>query len=949
MVMALMMATNLFAQAQSDSELIMSRIRYRIKPTNLSLVESVVKTYLPLIQDNGSWADLNYQDINFSDGWEPQEHNERLLAFAQAYVLNSTYKGNSSLYYAIEKGLRYYYQVNPTTTHWWTLEIEAPQMILSTLIFMREGTLSLPSELESNIVNRFNTLPEPTKHGIGANRSDVALWHLYQAVLRDSHEQIVYASEHLFNSLVLTTGNGIQHDYSYMDHGPQLYTYSYGLVMMNNINKAAGYLSGTAYAMPTQYLSVYAQFLKSGYSSCLRGKYVSFSTLGRSISRPNQVLKYTSAFSKALTIDPDNASFYQSVVDRSKGIVGVGHGIAPAYTHYYRSKFSTHNREAFLFTVLTTSDRTEKTEMGNGENLKGLFLADGATNFMVNGDEYYNIFPVWDWSMIPGTTVPAKTNLTPTGTWGTLGTSVFTGGVSNGAYGAHVFAMNDYDTEVKKAWFCFDEEVVCLGAGLTSSATQKVNTTLNQCLLDGDVVVAQNGATSMASKGSKISLDNSVDWLWHDQVGYVFPDGGNLMLSTQTQTGSWADINRFKSNSLESRDVFKLWIDHGMQPQNDAYAYIVVPGKTTVGAMQAYNSDNVEIVSNTKNIQAVRNLELDMVQVVFYKAGTLTTENMVLGVDQPCIMVLKNVSSSLVNMSIADPGEKSSVIQVSYQSAKIPEVQTIKCTMPVGKEKKGSTVNYQIGRNKPVSPESVVCQRGVLHDAFVRGGDYSNVNYNSNYLLTKKTSDNAYTREVFLKFDLTNLPAQTDSYLLRLNVSSDIMNSWKVSVCKDDNWTETTLTWDTKPAVHSFIGNFTNTSALFEIDITDAVNNELAGDQILTLKIESAVDQVYAAFTSKEDADVLKHPLILCVNPVSTHSTTTELNEIVIYPNPSQSKCFIRNIKEGTAIALYTLAGNLVKSEKYQSGIDISELSRGIYVVVMYQNGKKLSLKLQKH
>ncbi|TKG89220.1 T9SS type A sorting domain-containing protein [Puteibacter caeruleilacunae] len=691
--------------ASSDSELIMSRIRSKLRP-NMTTVENVVATYLPTMQANGSWSDINYQDFHHLDGWEPAKHYDRLLAFAQAYVLDSKYKDDSTLHTAIKNGLTYYYQVKPKSENWWDNELRAPQLILATFIYLRAGKASVLSTLESNFLTRFDSLPEPTKHGLGANRSDVALWHLYQAVLRDNANQLIYASEQLFNSLVTTTSDGIQHDYNYMDHGPQLYTYAYGCVVVNNSNQAAKYLTGTSYAISDNYLSVYANFLKSGYSTCLRGKYVSFNTLGRSISRPNSVQKDAWAFREALTVDPANSDFYQSVLDRAQGIIPLDSGVTPTFTHYYRSKFSTHNRGKYYFTVLTVSNRTEKPETGRGENLKGLFLGDGATNILVNGDEYFNIFPVWDWTKIPGVTVPEYTNLKPPREYGVLGTSTFTGGVSNGKYGAHVFAMNDYNTQAKKAWFCFDDEIVCLGAGISSSAEEKINTTVNQCVLDGTVTVSSNEVTSDLVAGSTQTYTNNIDWVLHDGVGYFFPQGGNIKLTNQTQNGSWKSINNLRSSQAVSKGVFKLWFTHGVKPEDDSYAYIVAPGITSSDAMQAYNQNAIEILSNTKEIQAVKHAELDMIQVIFYKAGSLTSEGCTIQTDKPCAMVLSDVSTSKVKLNIADPSETSSDIRIDFKSDKIEGMRQIVCVMPTSVETAGKSVAKVIDENTPSTPDN---------------------------------------------------------------------------------------------------------------------------------------------------------------------------------------------------------------------------------------------------
>lgn len=71
---------------------------------------------------------------------------------------------------------------------------------------------------------------------------------------------------------------------------------------------------------------------------------------------------------------------------------------------FYCSDYAIHNSDRFSITVAGTSKRIKKPEKGNGENLLGTLLSCGATSIRVSGDEYFNIFPCWDWTLIPGVT-----------------------------------------------------------------------------------------------------------------------------------------------------------------------------------------------------------------------------------------------------------------------------------------------------------------------------------------------------------------------------------------------------------------------------------------------------------------------------------------------------------------------------------------------------------------
>lgn len=178
------------------------------------------------------------------------------------------------------------------------------------------------------------------------------------------------------------------------------------------------------------------------------------------------------------------------------------------------------------------SNRTMRCEYGNGENLKTYFMSDGCTNIVTEGDEYARIFPVWNWNRIPGVTAPQLDTIPRTVIdWQTKGTSVFAGGVSDSLYGVSVYSYfdtyADINTAAKKSWFFFDDEIICLGAGVNSTAGVPVCTTINQCLLSKkEVILSQSKKHSVVKEGDFVY--DSPEWVLHNGIGYVFPAGGNL-------------------------------------------------------------------------------------------------------------------------------------------------------------------------------------------------------------------------------------------------------------------------------------------------------------------------------------------------------------------------------------------------------------------------------------
>jgi len=135
---------------------------------------------------------------------------------------------------------------------------------------------------------------------------------------------------------------------------------------------------------------------------------------------------------------------------------------------------------------------------------------------------------------------------------------------------------------------------------------------------------------------------NHVSWVLHDGIGYVFPSKTNLVLKNKPQNGSWSSISTLQSKQPVTENVFTLWLDHGVRPENANYEYIVVPG-TDAAHLEGYiRRIPVRILANTVDIQAVMNERLEISEMVFYTPGRLRlTNELEVNVDQPCMVILE--------------------------------------------------------------------------------------------------------------------------------------------------------------------------------------------------------------------------------------------------------------------------------------------------------------------
>ncbi|MBV4309578.1 polysaccharide lyase 8 family protein [Bacteroides thetaiotaomicron] len=632
----------------------------------------------------GCFIDIDYARRDRTN-WMPLIHVDRLYDFVFAYTHpKNSYYQNEDLYHKIVKGLEYWHHRNPHCNNWWYNQIAEPQKLGILLIQMRVGKRQIPEVLETKVLQRMRKDGGHPARWTGANRTDIALHWIYRACLQKNDVDLKTAVENVYSPLSYTVKEGFQHDNSYFQHGVQLYIGGYGDEILKGVTQVALYTKGTKYALDDERIQFLRHFMCGTYYQVIRGQYMLFDVLGRGVSRNNGTQKsHAALFAKRmLELDPAHIDEYNAIIARLEGKKSANYGIKPLHTHYFRGDYALHVRPHYTFDVRMVSNRTMRCEYGNGENLKTYFMSDGCTNIVTEGDEYARIFPVWNWNRIPGVTAPQLDTIPRTVIdWQTKGTSVFAGGVSDSLYGVSVYSYldtyADINTAAKKSWFFFDDEIICLGAGINSTAGVPVCTTINQCLLSKkEVILSQSKKQSMVKEGDFVY--DSPEWVLHNGIGYVFPAGGNLFLSKKIQTGSWYSINHTESKNEQQQEVFTLGFNHGCNPRNATYAYIVVPGIHSARKMNNYRKSPVEILANTDSMQIVRHTKLGIWQMVFYKESTFRNGELSVSVDKACALMIKDGHSGNAELHIADPGQTQSCIKVELL---IPEISSERKTV----------------------------------------------------------------------------------------------------------------------------------------------------------------------------------------------------------------------------------------------------------------------------
>jgi hypothetical protein len=349
---------------------------------------------------------------------------------------------------------------------------------------------------------------------------------------------------------------------------------------------------------------------------------------------------------------------------------------------FWRSDYVVDRRADFCATVKMHSVRTIGTEMVNSENQLGYYLSDGATYFYSRGDEYDDIFPVWDWNKLPGVTCPQSGKPPEPPSRTNLKTNVaFVGGVSDGTYGCAAMDLHRDGLSAQKAWFFAGDAVVCLGAGIDYAEEFPVTTTVNQCLLRGGVTISAGGRQSTWTGGDQTL--SPADWVEHGGVRYTFAEPAAIHIDAATRSGNWRGVynNPQTPKADVSKDVFTLFISHGKNPAAATYAYTIGP---------AGHAPAAKVLANSRTLQAVA-LDDGRVGIVFWEAGKFAVPNgaaaalepaVDVAVDRPCAMVLDIADGSAW---VADPTHLLRELSVTVGAVR----KTV--TLPTGGEAGKST------------------------------------------------------------------------------------------------------------------------------------------------------------------------------------------------------------------------------------------------------------------
>ncbi|MDB6031379.1 MAG: hyaluronate lyase [Verrucomicrobiales bacterium] len=936
------------------------------------------------------WSDRNHlatdsSDISASFG--------RLQIMALAWsTRNSSLETNASLLTAITNGLDWLYANSYNETkieydNFFDWEIAAPLALNDTAVLLYSRLSPVQIANYMNAVDHFSPTPNLTAANKVWKASVVAL---RGAIVKDA-AKIALAGQALSDVFQYSTaGDGFYPDGSFIFHNEFAYNGGYGSQLLQTIAPLMQWLKGSSWEItdPNQanvYCWVYDSFqpfiYQGGLMQMVSGRYYTRSgddhTDGHDlIAAILQVAQFAPtndarAF-KAMAKAWIQGDTYRNFISTQFPPFNIwaqtvlnDPSISPTpglVRHYQFPQMDRvlHCRPGWAFGVSMSSSRVANYESIRGENLRGWYTGDGMTWLYTPEENYYadGFWPTVNPYRLPGTTIDTQTRTNASGQSYT-GPNNWTGGASlQNLYGLCGMQLNAWGSSLsaRKSWFMFDNEIVCLGAGISTVAADNhsVETIIGNRRLtsNGNNPFTVNGILQSPGFPWSQTLTNT-QWahlagnVSGSDLGFYFPQPVTINGLREARSGAMAELNTtYGSTNRISRNYLTLWYDHGLNPSNASYSYVLLPNSSASQVSTYASNPDIQVLGNNTTAQGVKENVLGITAVNFWKDGTNRLGGIT--VDKKASVIMRN-DGSLLDVGISDPTQTNTGIinlELSSSAAAFLTgdaaflVQQLTPTIKVAVNMNGSAgqtlhARFAIGTLQTVTLFPTA-------DAYVQNGDQTNVNFGSSSSLAAKAATSSLGRETFMRFDLSSAPGQILSASLRLypfTVQDPINHG--LAPLADNSWTENGLTWNNKPAsgpeYTQWLVAASNTPVL--IPITSLAQQAASANGQLSLRIYSTglptpTNGGYTAYTSKEGSAANRPQLILTmprIPPVVTLSNLTGLSSfdapaaVLLGADGQDSDGAITNI------SIYKGATRMAQSSFAPFSFALTNLSAGQY------------------
>jgi hypothetical protein len=649
--------------------------------TSLGINSTVMQalSFAESLNSSGMWSDINYNDYNDRTIWATAVHMNRVSTMSAALSIPSSPVYNlDPLFNKTRLALNAWYLGDWKNSNWWWDILEMPQIhsisFLMLDVLPKNTNRAFPSPYELDRATNFSLRATWWNASLGYEVTAANLaWMVQAQLLRGVWPSQVNVTaltqgfSRMWEEVKIVdwdptnqngTNQGIQVDFSFHMHSAQIQTAQYGQDYLQDELSFIEIAAGTSFAIDNDRVQILCSYLENmawqstgmGFDWALSGRAMD----RNSWSAVSKVNVPTTAMRMLATSYCNSNSTVKNIIDFSYRVDNyptaaklVGH------RHFWTSDYSTHKRSNWTAGWHGTSRRTVPNECGNGENLLGMYEAQGLLNIMNNhcelspessgvinegpigwgcGQEYVGIFPLLDWTALNGATALVDLPMPPCGPaqccWHpgvSAGNKSFVGGVSDGTFGASVMDTSYLTLTAKKSTFFFDNVIISMGTDISESSgntrvrtalasrfLKKVSPGLSLGFTNGSVITVTTNSSFSIPSGPPDGSNAALSFAYADFVGWLpaLPINGNQNVAIYPQVDGfvgyknepWNKIGVFPGNV--SGRTLSLTIQHDNVPPpptpdshyqsspliGASFAYAVLPD-TTFNEMKIATND----------------------------------------------------------------------------------------------------------------------------------------------------------------------------------------------------------------------------------------------------------------------------------------------------------------------------------------------------------------------
>ena len=614
------------------------------------------------------WADFT----DMSQGHHVQQLTERLFYMARAYATyGSEYYQNEELLSDIVYGLDWVYEHGygekaVKIGNWWQWDIGIPLAQVKCLLLIEDKVSSSQISHWLSTADRFDPYPAMTE----ANRIWISYVCILSSLLQRDVPRLVECLRRMQTVFCYVTDNdGFYEDGSFIQHTNSPYIGGYGTNYLENIVDFFYVFKDTPLEIPECHRKMLIHHFSDAFAPFIYKGVVQKSVCGRGTRGDGKAARQAGAGLKLLSIatkeeQEDLFGTIHAWCDANEPFhVDLRDHLSAIAIPYYEQMMATPKKaikpfarmfnamdrlitqsEAYCATLAFSTSRIVRYESINEENKYGWYQGEGSLAIVTDDIYAYDghYYAGADPYRFPGTTVTDVERAVESVVFMPCGTYAFGGGVHSGSYamaGTHIgFEPFNFpwhygfssDLDLKKSWFFFPEGILVMGAGITCS--------------DGNMVytVVENRKCTKPKKEQVYTCDGEIfrptkaDRALRGISRIYNPDFGTYAFFDKTDV--------WHRRHGDGNGFFELLLRHGKYPQNEGFAYLLLPGMDDATSAKYMENPPVKVLKNTPEVMIATHEEVGILAYTFFEATSAYGVTPSL----PCVLMTQKTEDGLL-------------------------------------------------------------------------------------------------------------------------------------------------------------------------------------------------------------------------------------------------------------------------------------------------------------